>query len=124
MKVLDKKGFKLPYVDGQTYRELMRLGLHYDKQARSYSAEDLDDARINDVLALVSKILHEQVCFEQSKEGVQKGIGRGIVEQVCLICGKRFQCDGCRYFELCETKNKASSCICGTCLEEGRHLKE
>jgi len=124
MKVLDKKGFKLPYVDGQTYRELMRLGLHYDKLTRSYSAEELDADRVENVLALLSRILHEPVCFEQSKHAVQKSIVKSSFDQTCLICGKHFQCEECRYFELCETKKIPSSCVCGKCLEEGKTFKD
>ncbi len=119
MKVLDKKGFKLPYVDMQTYRELMRNGLRYDRQLRSYSAEELDETRTNDVLSLLSKILREQVCFEEPK----KSVSSNVVSQSCLICSKHFQCNECRYFELCETKNVPSSCICGKCFEEGKLVK-
>jgi hypothetical protein len=115
MKVLSKKVFKLPYVDGQTYRELMRLGLGYDKSLRSYSAEQLDEGQVGAVLSLLSKILHEQVCFDLSVKDVQGG----RVSQTCLICGKSFACDDCRYFELCKTKNIASICVCRKCLEEG-----
>ena len=118
MNALDKKSFKLPYVDSATYRELMRLGLRYNKQLRSYSAEDLDKARSETVLALLSKILHEQVCFEQSKECVRES----RVDQTCLICGKSVLCGECRYFESCETKDIASKCICGKCLKEGKTL--
>ncbi len=118
MKALDKKSFKLPYVDSATYRELMRLGLRYNKQLRSYSAEDLDGAMSETVLVLLAKILHEPVCFDQSKESV----GDSRVDQTCLICGKSFLCGECRYFESCETKDVPSKCICGTCLEEGKTL--
>jgi hypothetical protein len=116
MKILDKKGFKLPYVDSQTYRDLLRLGLLYDKQLRSYSAEGLDEIRGEAVRGLLSRILHEQVCFEQPSEN-SRNIRAG---QTCLICSKGFACDECRYFELCETKNVPSNCVCGKCLEEGK----
>ncbi len=119
MRVLDKKAFKLPYVDNETYRELMRLGLSYDRQLRSYSAEELDESRIEGVLALLSKVLHEPVSFEQTKESTQSK----HVEQTCLICSKRFPCEECRYFELCETKNVPSICVCGKCLEENKAIK-
>jgi hypothetical protein len=120
MKVLEKKGFKLPYVDSQTYRELMRLGLRYDRQLKSYSAEDLDTANADSVLAVLSRILHDEVCFEQSKVPVQNR----QAAQTCIICGKNFQCNECRYLELCETKNVSSSCVCGKCLEEGKTIPE
>ncbi len=116
MKVLDKKSFKLPYVDSDTYRTLMRLGLRYDRQMRTYSAEDLEEDKAESVLELLAKILKEDVNFNQNtslakpEQAVQK----------CLGCGKNFSCNECRYFELCETKNVSSSCICGTCLEKGK----
>jgi hypothetical protein len=116
MKILDKKGFKLPYVDSQTYRDLLRLGLRYDKQLRSYSAEGLDETMVEAVLGLLSRILHEPVCFEQPSENSRNN----RADQNCLICGKGFACDECRYFELCETKNVSSICVCGKCLEEGK----
>jgi hypothetical protein len=119
MKVLDKKGFKLPYVDTQTYRELMRLGLSYDRQLRSYRAEELDESRVEEVLNLLEKILHEPVSFEQAKESTQSK----RIEQTCMVCSKRFPCDECRYFELCETKSVPSSCVCGKCLEESKAIK-
>ena len=116
MKVLDKKGFKLPYLDSQTYRELMRLGLTYDRANKMYSAVDLDDASTESILELLSKILHEKVCFDQVNQP-----GKSVrTTQKCLACGKNFACDECRYFELCETKGISSSCICGKCLEEGK----
>jgi hypothetical protein len=120
LKVLDKKGFKLPYVDSQIYRELMRLGLQYDRQQRTYSAEELDAAGADSVLELLSRILHETVCFEPASDKLQKH----EASQACLVCGRSFQCNECRYCELCETKDIRSSCICGKCLEEGKVLPE
>ena len=117
MVVLDKKCFKLPYVDSFTYRELLRLGLRYDRAQRTYSGEDLDSASLNSVLELLSKILHDKVSFEQT---TQKPSAPTRAAQKCIACGKSFACDECRYFELCETKNVPSSCVCGKCLEEDK----
>ncbi len=119
MKVLDRKGFKLPYVDGQTFRELMRLGLRYDRQLRCYSAEELNELNLDSALELLSKILHEKVCFEQTAGAAGKG---GQAMQTCLVCGKSFPCQECRYYELCETRETPSKCICGKCLEEGKTI--
>jgi hypothetical protein len=115
MKVLDKKAFKLPYVDSQTYRELMRLGLQYDREQKTYSAEELDSDNAA-VLQLLSRILHEEVCFEEKNVGSQPT----LISQTCTVCGKTFRCNECRYYELCETKSTSSSCVCGKCLEEGK----
>ncbi len=118
MVVLNKKAFKLPYVDSQTYRELMRLGLTYDRLQKTYSAEDLDESNVDSVLELLSRILRDKVSFEQSNLNGQKS----MPSQTCIVCGKNFQCSECRYFELCETKNTRSRCICGKCLEEGKAI--
>ncbi len=120
MKVLDKKSFKLPYVDSQTYRELMRLGLQYDRQQKTYNAEGLDATNVNAVLELLSRILREKACFEEINVSAQTR----LPSQNCIICSRNFQCNECRYYELCETKSTRSSCICGKCLEEGKVLPE
>ncbi len=117
MVVLDKKCFKLPYVDGQTYRELMRLGLQYDRTQRTYNAENLNPANFESTMTLLSRILRDKVSFSQAAEAESK-TGRAV--QKCMVCGKAFSCDECRYFELCETKNIPSICVCGECLEEGK----
>jgi len=119
MKILDKKAFKLPYIDSQTYRELMRLGLRYDRQQKSYSAEELDTANIDSILELLSRILHDKACFTQIKEATGNKARAGLT---CLVCGKQFPCQECRYYELCETRDLPLSCICGKCLEEGKTL--
>ncbi len=118
MKVLEKKGFKLPYVDSLTYKQLMQLGLRYDKQLRSYNAEELEESKTNSALELLSRILHEPVCFEQSNENDRKY----VTNQTCVICGKSFPCGECRYLELCKTKNLPSRCVCSKCLEEEKIL--
>jgi hypothetical protein len=119
MKILDKKAFKLPYIDSQTYRELMRLGLRYDRQQKSYSAEELDTANIDSILELLSRILHDKACFTQIKEATGNKARAALT---CLVCGKQFPCQECRYYELCETRDLPLSCICGKCLEEGKTL--
>ena len=120
MKTLDKKNFKLPFVDSVTYRELMRLGLRYDRTLKTYSAEDLDDQSTEAMLDLLSRILHEKVCFDQAAASTAKT----QVSQTCVVCGRSFQCDECRYFELCETRSVRSKCICGRCLEEGKAVSQ
>ncbi len=116
MIVLNKKRFKLPFVDPQTYRELIRLGLRYNRLDKAYSAEDLNSANIHSLLELLERILRDKVTFEQVCD-VPKA---GIIKQTCTICGKSFQCNECRYLELCETKETSSSCVCGRCLEQGQ----
>jgi len=120
MVLLDKKGFKLPYVDSQTYRELMRLGLRYDREQKMYSAEELNLDETGSVLELLSRILHDKVSFEQATSQPAK---KAPTTQTCIACGKKFACDECRYYELCETKGISSSCLCGKCLEEGKAVQ-
>ena len=117
MKILNRKGFKLPYVDSETYRELLRLGLRYDRQQKSYSVEELDSANLDSVLELLSRILQDKACFEQTTQAASKP---ATAAQTCLVCGKSFPCKECRYYELCETKDLPLNCICGKCLEEGK----
>jgi hypothetical protein len=117
MKTLDMKCFKLPYVDSQTYRELMRLGLRYDRTQKTYSVEELNSASMDSVLELLSKILHDKACFEQTTQATSKP---ATAAQTCLVCGKAFPCKECRYYELCETRDLSLNCICGKCLEEGK----
>jgi len=117
MVVLDKKAFKLPYVDSQTYRELMRLGLRYDREQKMYNAEMLSLNEIGSVLDLLSRVLHDKVSFEQAASQPAKN---APTTQTCIGCGKKFACEECRYYELCETKGVSSGCVCGKCLEEGK----
>lgn len=118
MVVLEKKCFKLPFVNSQTYGELMRLGLRYNREERSYSAIDLDRENADSVLELLSRILKDKVTFEETGSQAQNS----PVVQTCVICGRTFGCDVCRYFELCITRDVTSSCVCGRCLEEGKPL--
>ncbi len=114
--VLDKKNFKLPFVDPSIYRELMQLGLRYDGEKRVYCAQHLGPSNIDELLELLSRILKDKVYFEETDETTQIG----QISQICIICGKSVQCEECRYHELCETKDVPSSCVCGRCLKEGK----
>jgi hypothetical protein len=83
MVVLNKKGFKLPRLDPQTWGALMRLGLQYDRTQLTYSVVNCNN--VDKLLESLSDILKDDVSFTQT----------------CLICGSDFPCQECRYFELC-----------------------
>ena len=103
----------------QTYRELLRLGLQYDRAQKTYSAEDLDPASMDSVLELLSKILHDKACFEQTTEAAGNTAGQ---PRPAWFAANNYPCQECRYYELCETRDLPLSCICGKCLEEGKTL--
>ncbi len=104
MAILNKKAFKLPRLDPSTWGAIMRLGLQYDRATLTYSV--LHYNNVEKLVESLSDILKDDVGFTQT----------------CLVCGKEFSCQECRYFELCETRNLPLSCLCGKCLEEGKTL--
>jgi hypothetical protein len=107
MVVLNKKAFRLPHVEPQKFSLLLRLGLVYDRTRGMYSIANCNN--IGKLLDTLAEILQDpNVSFTQS----------------CLICGKDFPCQECRYYELCDTKNMPFSCVCGKCLEEGKTIPE
>jgi hypothetical protein len=107
MVVLNKKSFKLPRVEKDKFVLLMRLGLGYDRVSGTYSISSYNN--IEKLTDTISEILKdEDISFTQS----------------CLICGKDFPCQECKYIEMCSTKNLPFHCVCTNCLKEGKTLKE
>lgn len=105
MVVLNKKAFRLPRVEPEKFKLLMRLGLEYDRDAGKFRVVNTND--LEKLVETLAEILNDStVCFTQS----------------CLVCGKDFPCQECRYYELCETRNMPLSCVCGKCIEEGKTL--
>ena len=103
MVVLNKKEFRLPRLEKETFVLLMRLGLEYDRAAGAFRVSNCNN--IEKLLDTLKEILHESnVSFAQS----------------CLVCSRDFPCQECRYYELCETRGMPLSCVCGKCLEEGK----
>ncbi|MEM3736609.1 MAG: hypothetical protein QXJ75_00740 [Candidatus Bathyarchaeia archaeon] len=100
MKVITKDGFKLPFVGKEKFIELMRIGVGYDRQARTFFISDLD--RIEHVKAALAEIIGEEVTFAQS----------------CFICGRSFPCSECRFYGECKTQDIPLNCICDTCLDK------
>jgi hypothetical protein len=105
MIVLNKKGFKLPHVEKDKFVMLLRLGLQYDRASGLYRIGNTNN--LDRLLDLLREMFgSKDVCFTQT----------------CLICGKDFPCQECRFYELCDTRNLPLSCVCGKCLEEGKVL--
>jgi hypothetical protein len=101
MVVLNKKGFKLPYMEREEFIQLMRLGL--DRSQSSFYIKNYNN--IDRLIDTISHILKgEEVTFLQT----------------CLACGKDFACTDCKYQASCTTRNLPFQCICPTCLKEGR----
>ena len=103
MVVLNKNAFRLPRVDPEMFKLIIRLGLSYDRESGTFRVANSNN--IEKLVETLKEILHES------------GIG---FTQSCVACGRDFPCQECRYYELCETRDKPSGCICGNCLEEGK----
>lgn len=107
MVVLNKRAFKLPRVEKEKFVLLMRLGLEYDRVNGTYCISSYNN--IEKLTDTISEILKDDnISFTQS----------------CLICGKDFPCQECKYIEMCSTKNLPFHCVCSNCLKEGKTLKE
>ena len=107
MITLNKKAFRLPRVEREKFSLLLRLGLDYDPIHGTFSVANCNN--IEKLIDTLSEVLKDNnVRFTQG----------------CLICGRDFPCQECRYYELCDTKNMPFSCVCGKCLEEGKTIPE
>ncbi len=107
MVVLNKKAFKLPFMDREKFLLLMRLGLNYDKASGTFCLKNFNNIeKLADTLAEILKV--EEVTFTQT----------------CAVCGKDFGCSSCKYLELCSTKNMPFQCVCAVCLREGNTPKD
>jgi hypothetical protein len=107
MPSLNKKAFKLPYVEREKFMLLMKLGLDYNREKGFYRLRDCNN--IEKLIVALSGILNgEEVTFLQN----------------CTICGKDFPCQECKYYEHCTTKNLPFNCVCPQCLDEGKLLAE
>jgi len=103
--VLNRKSFKLPRVEKEKFVLLLRLGLEYNREQGFFSIKSYNN--IEKLVDEVSNILGlERVAFLQS----------------CLICGNDFPCQDCKYYELCDTKNLPSYCVCSKCLREEKRM--
>jgi hypothetical protein len=107
MVVLNKKAFKLPFVDREKFSLLLRLGLERDRTKGTYCVVNFNNIqKLTDTLAEILGV--EEVTFTQT----------------CAVCGKDFPCSGCKYLDLCATKNLPFQCVCAGCLKEGKTFQE
>jgi hypothetical protein len=106
MVVLNKKAFKLPRVEKEKFILLINAGLCYNREQCLYSIKSCND--IENLMEIINGILNSEVIFLQS----------------CTRCGKDFACDGCKYDELCTTKNLPFGCVCPQCLKDRKQFEE
>jgi hypothetical protein len=99
MRYLNKKGFKLPFVEKEKFIQLIRLGLDFKKGEGVYCIKSYNN--IEKLIDTIAEILSEDVAFMQN----------------CTLCGKDFPCSECRYLPLCGTSNLPFQCICSNCLK-------
>ena len=98
MAVLNKKAFKLPFAERDKFTLLVRLGVEYNREQRSYSIGNCNN--IEKLVDAISSVLNEEVKFLQN----------------CIVCGRDFPCQDCKYYELCTTKDLPFHCVCPQCL--------
>lgn len=95
MKVLNKKSFRLPFIERTKFTKLMRLGLGYNKNQGTYHVENYNE--VEKIIDIISDILDgEKISFLQT----------------CILCGTDFPCTDCKYHNLCETRDLPLQCIC------------
>lgn len=114
MKVIATEGFKLPFVGKEKFLELMKAGIGYDRENRSFFLKDLEN--IDMVKGLLRSIIKDDIVFTQR----------------CFICKTPFTCKSCSYEKGCCTSDLPLYCICKSCrakpdlydkyLEKGRNL--
>lgn len=103
MICLNKKSFKLPFVDKDKFLLLLRLGLDYNRGQSSYYVKNYNN--IEKLLDTIANILNtEKVTFLQS----------------CVLCKRDFPCTDCKYYDLCSTKDLPFRCVCPQCLKDDR----
>jgi hypothetical protein len=107
MLVLNKKAFKLPFMDRERFVLLMRLGLNYDRATGMFCVANFNNIeKLSDTIAEILKV--DEVTFTQT----------------CAVCGKDFGCSDCKYLELCATKNLPFQCVCQECLRGGKTFED
>ncbi|HII86238.1 TPA: hypothetical protein HA273_06745 [Candidatus Bathyarchaeota archaeon] len=109
MVVLNRQAIRLPRVEKEEFISLLRLGLQYDRDQRTFSIGSCN--QIEKLTTKIAEILKvEEVEFTQN----------------CIVCGRDFPCIDCRYMESCATRNLPFECVCAGCLQQrktvGEHL--
>lgn len=97
MRIIVGEWFRLPQVEGDVFRSLVKeAGLQYDK-TKGYLASSKTD------LGLLTNILENAL-----KEKVE-------VMLKCFICGDSVECAECKYNDVCKSSKVFQSCICKDC---------
>lgn len=98
--VITKKGVKLPYIGKEKFAELMRVGLKYNRQTKTFQIDRTE--YLEQIKGILTEILKQPITFAQT----------------CLICGGEFLCVECHYEKMCKSKDFPSYCICKNCLNK------
>lgn len=112
MKVIQRDGFKLPFVGKDKFVELMRSGVGYNRDTRTFYIRS--SAELERVKLVLSKILNDDVKIIP-EEVEEKPV---TLEQTCFLCGKNFPCKTCEFFDECPTKEISSFCVCPECQKK------
>ncbi len=96
-RIITKDGIKLPFMGRDKFIELMRLGLGYDRQTRTFHIADFE--HIDHVKATLTEILRDEV----------------KIAQTCVLCRKFITCSECEYYHICGSPDIPAYCICQKC---------
>jgi hypothetical protein len=97
MKTITGEGFKLPFVGKDTFLDLMKTGIGYNKENQTFFLKNVEN--IGEVRELLRGILREDVTFAQR----------------CFICKVSFPCTSCSHEMSCSTSDIPLYCICNSC---------
>jgi len=97
MKIITGEGFKLPFVGKETFLDLMKTGIGYDKEDRTFYLKNVENIR--EVKEVLRNILRDDVTFAQR----------------CFICKVPFPCTSCSHEKTCSTSDIPLYCICNSC---------
>jgi hypothetical protein len=98
MKSFDKKGFKLPYLGSEKFKQLTKMGLGY--KDGGFFFRNLNN--VEGIKHSLCDIFNEKIVFNQT----------------CTICGVEFLCERCKYYIDCITKDLPLSCFCENCINK------
>ena len=98
--VITKSGIKLPYTGKEKFVELMRLGLKYDRETRTFYIENVTYAI--QLKAVLEELLKDKIVFGQK----------------CVVCDRIFSCEKCDFINICKSTVIPSYCVCNDCASK------
>ena len=98
--VITKSGIKLPYTGKEKFIELMRLGLKYDRETRTFYIENVNNA--TQLKTVLEELLKDKI----------------VLEQKCLVCDRNFSCEECEFINTCKSTAIPSYCVCSNCVSK------